>query len=298
MRYKRECVFLTTCIYRPLHSMTFMIDKKTERIKSRSAFDQKNFMFKFIKTRHFLKAEQNMCYFILKKDSEYIHKELKKHYEISDACESLKKLKNTNEGHESYEEEKKMNNIQSFKCNEHHWTDIARAMKICQTHEIKSDYIDIDNEDTIIFYDNKSAVSYISLSCELRLRTLEETKVVKKDDENIITIFECDNLLSMIFRKKRDSANYLVISATHSIKSSLNVLKENDDLKEEELRSYTSIRSTHIMKIILRDKKVITIIHKKCKESYITRTLWKDIFSEKSFHFNGIIELTSLNGFN
>ena len=146
-------------------------------------------------------------------------------------------------------------------------------MKTYQTHEIKSDYINIDNEDTIVLYDSKSVVSYISLNCKLRLRTFEETKVVKKDDKNMITISECDNLSNMIFRRKRDSANYLMISATHSIKLNLNVLKEDDDLKEEELESYTSIRSTHIMKITLRDKKVITIIHRERKESYITRTL-------------------------
>ena len=146
-------------------------------------------------------------------------------------------------------------------------------MKTCQTHEIKSDYIDISNKDMIVLYDSKNAVSYISLSCELRLKTLEETKVVKKDDENMITVPECDDLSNMIFRRKRDSANYLMISTTHSIKSSLNALKENDDLKEEELGSYISIRSIYIMKITLRDKKVITIIHKERKENYITRTL-------------------------
>ena len=298
LKYERECVFLTTRIYRPLHSMTLVIGRKAERIKSRSAFDQRNFMFKFIKTRHFLKAEQGMCYLISKKDSEYIHRELEKHYETNDACESLKKLKDTNEVHESYKEKKKINDIQSLECNEHHWTDIARAMKTCQTHEKESDYININNKDTIVLYDNKSAVNYISLDCELRLRTLEETKVVKKDDENMITVFRCDDLSNMIFWRKRDSANYLMISATHSIKSSLNVLKEDDDLKEKELESYTNIRSTHIMKTTLRDKKMITIIHRERKESYITRTLWKDIFSEKLFHFNGIIELTSPNEFN
>ena len=57
LRYERKCVFFTTCIYRSLHSMTSVIDKKTERIKNRSAFDQRNFMLKFIKTRYFLKAE-------------------------------------------------------------------------------------------------------------------------------------------------------------------------------------------------------------------------------------------------
>ena len=214
-----------------------------------------------------------MCYFISKKDSEYTHRELEKHYETSDACEFLKKLKNTNEVHESYEEETKMNDIQSFKRNEHRWTGITRAMKTCQTYEIELNYIDINNEGTIVLYDSKSAVSYISLNCELRLKTFRKTKVVKKDDENMITISECDDLLSMIFRRKRDSVNYLMISAEHSIKSSLNVLKEDDDLKEKELRSYTNIRSTHIMKITLCDKKVITIIHREHKRSYITRIL-------------------------
>ena len=146
-------------------------------------------------------------------------------------------------------------------------------MKTCQTHGIESDYIDINNENTVVLYDSKSAISYISLNCKFRLKTLEETKIVKKDDENMITIFRCDDLSNMIFRKKRDSANYLMISTAHSIKSSLNALKENDDLKEKELRSYTSIRSIHIMEITLRDKKVVTIIHREHKGSYITRTL-------------------------
>ena len=41
-------------------------------------------------------------------------------------------------------------------------------MKTCQKHEIESNHININNEDTIILYDNKSAVSYISLDCQLR----------------------------------------------------------------------------------------------------------------------------------
>ena len=146
-------------------------------------------------------------------------------------------------------------------------------MKTCQTYGIEPDYIDIGNEGTIVLYDSKSAVNYISLSCELRLRTFRETKVVKKDDENMITIPGCDDLSNMIFRRKRDSADYLMISAEHLIKSSLDVLEEDDDLKEKELGSYTSIRSTHIMKITLCDKKVVTVIHREHKESYITRTL-------------------------
>ena len=120
MKYERKCVSFTTRIYRLLHSMTPVIDKKAERIENKSAFDQKNFMFKFIKTRHFLKAEQNICYFISKEDSEYIHEKLKKPYETSDVYESLKKLKDTNKIHEFYKEEKKMNDIQNLECNEHH----------------------------------------------------------------------------------------------------------------------------------------------------------------------------------
>ena len=100
--------------------MTSVIDRKTERIESRSTFDQRNFMLKLIKTRHFLKARQNMCYFILKKDSKYIHEELEEYYEINDACEFLKKLKDTNKIYKSYKKEKKMNDIQSLECNEHH----------------------------------------------------------------------------------------------------------------------------------------------------------------------------------
>ena len=53
-------------------------------------------------------------------------------------------------------------------------------MKIYQRHEIESNYIDIDNECTIVLYDSKSVVHYINLNCELCLRALEEIKVVKK----------------------------------------------------------------------------------------------------------------------
>ena len=297
LRYERKCVFFTTCIYRLLHSMTLVIDRKTERIKDRSTFDQKNFMLKFIRTRYFLKEEQSMCYLTSEKDSEYIYKELKKHNETSDACESLKEFKNTNEVREFYEQVMKINKIQSFKCNEHRWKDIARTIKTCQKHEIESGYTGIDNEDTIILYDSKSAVNYISWGCELRLKALRETSVVNKNDKNIITILECDDLLNMIFRRKRNSTNYLVISAAHSIKSSLNTLKEDDDLKEKELGSYTSIRPTHIMRVILCNRRVVTVIHRGHKGSYITRSLWKNIFLDKISHFNGIIELISPNRF-
>ena len=190
-----------------------------------------------------------------------------------------------------------MNEIQNFKCNEHRWTSITRAIRTCQKHEIKSDHIDIDNEDTVVLYDSKNAVSYINLDCELRLKVFEETSVIKKNDENIITVSECNDLSNMIFRRKRDSANYLMISATHSIKLSLNILKKDDDLKEKELRSYISIRPTYIIKTILCNRRVVTIIHKEHKRNYIIRSLWKDIFFEKTSHFNGIIELISSNEF-
>ena len=277
--------------------MTSVIDKKTKRIKNRSTFDQENFMFKFITTRYSLKAEQSMCYFKLKKNSEYIHEVLKEHDETNDACEFLKKFKNTNEIRESYEEVMKMNKVQNFKCNEHRWTNITKAMRTCQKHEIKLNYTDINNEDTIILYDSKNAVNYINLNCELRLRTLEEINVVRKNDEDIITIFECDDLSNMIFQRKRDSANYLMISAAHSIKLNLNILKKDDDLKEKELRSYTSIKSIYIIKTILCNRRIVMIIYKKHKRSYITKKLWEDIFLEKTFHFNGIIELINSNEF-
>ena len=146
-------------------------------------------------------------------------------------------------------------------------------MKTCQKHEMKSDYIDIENENIIILYDSKSAVNYMILSCELRLKTLEKTNVVNKNNKNIITVLECDDLSNIIFRRKRNSANYLMISAAHSIKSSLNILEENDDLKEKKLRSYTNIKSIHIMKVTLCNRKVITVIHRKKKRSYITKSL-------------------------
>ena len=88
-----------------------MIDKNTERIKNRSTFDQKNFMFKFITTKYFLKAEQNICYFKSEKNSKYTHEMLKKYNEINDACESLKKFKNTNEIRKFYKKVIKMNEI-------------------------------------------------------------------------------------------------------------------------------------------------------------------------------------------
>ena len=184
-------------------------------------------------TRYFLKAEQSMCYFKSEKNLEYIHKVLKKHDERNDVCEFLKKFKNTNEVRESYEKIMKMNEIQSFKCNEHRWTDITKAMKICQKHEIESGHTDINNKDTVILYDSKSVVNYISLDCKFCLRALGETNVVRKNNKDMITVLGCNDLWNMIFRKKRDSANYSMISAAHSIKSSLNILKEDDDLKEK-----------------------------------------------------------------
>ena len=63
------------------------------------------------------------------------------------------------------------------------------------------------------------------------------------------------------------------------------------------MKSYTSIRSIHIIKIILCNKRVVTVIHREHKRNYITRSLWKDIFFEKTSHFNGIIELISSNEF-
>ena len=198
---KRMCFFYNMYLSLVIQHDVSVIDKKTKRIENRSTFDQKNFMFKFITTKYFLKAEQNMCYFKSKKNLKYIHETLKKHNETSDACESLKKFKNTNKVRESYEEIMKMNEIQSFKCNGHRWTDITKAMRTCQKHEIESGHIDINNEDTIVLYDSKSAVNYISLNCKLRLRALEEINIVKKNDENIITVLECDDLSNMIFQK-------------------------------------------------------------------------------------------------
>ena len=106
-------------------------------------------------------------------------------------------------------------------------------MKTCQKHGMESDYTDIENENTVVLYDSKNAVNYMTLNCELHLKTLEKTNVVNKNDENIITVSECDDLSSMIFRRKRDRANYLMISAAHSIKSNLNILKKDDDLKKK-----------------------------------------------------------------
>ena len=100
--------------------MTSVIDKKTERIKNRSTFDQKNFMLKFMKTGYSLKAEQNMCYFKSEKNLKYTYRKLKEYNKTNDICKSLEKFKNTNEIHEFYKKEIKMNDIQSLKCNGHH----------------------------------------------------------------------------------------------------------------------------------------------------------------------------------
>ena len=79
-----------------------------------------------------------MHYFTLKKNSEYIHRELKEHEKINDVCESLKEFKNTNEIYEFYKRTTEMNEIQSLKNNEYCWADIARATKICQKYDIES----------------------------------------------------------------------------------------------------------------------------------------------------------------
>ena len=190
-----------------------------------------------------------------------------------------------------------MNKIQSLEYNEHRWTDITRAMKIYQKHIIKSQYTDINNEGITILYDSKSAVNYISTDWELRLRALNRTNVVEQNNEKIITVLECNNLSNMSFWKKRDSANYLMISTAHLIKLNLNILKKDIDLKEKKLRSYINIESIRIIKITLYERKVEKIIHKEHKGSYIIRNLWKNIFSKKTSHFNEIIKLTSSNEF-
>ena len=146
-------------------------------------------------------------------------------------------------------------------------------MRTYQKYDIKSRHTDINNEETIVLYDSKSAVSYINTDCELHLKAFNGTNDIEQNDGKILTIPECNNLSNMIFRRKRDSANYLVISTAYLIKSSLNILKEDNDLKEKELRLYTSIRSTHIMKIILCKRKMVTIIHREYKENYIIRDL-------------------------
>ena len=88
-----------------------MIDKKIKKINNRSTLDRENFILKLIKIKYFLKVEQSIRYFTSKKDSEYIHRELKKHDEINDACEFLKKFKNTNNVHEFYKKITEMNMI-------------------------------------------------------------------------------------------------------------------------------------------------------------------------------------------
>ena len=99
--------------------MTSVIDKKAERINSRSTFDRRNSMFKFIKTRYSMKKEQDIRYFTSEENSEYTYKKLKKHKKINNACKSLEEFKNTNEIHEFYEGTTEMNEVQSLKNNEH-----------------------------------------------------------------------------------------------------------------------------------------------------------------------------------
>ena len=56
-------------------------------------------------------------------------------------------------------------------------------MRIYQTHDIQSHYTDINNEETIILYDSKSAVNYINTDCKLRLKALNRINVVEQNDE-------------------------------------------------------------------------------------------------------------------
>ena len=63
-------------------------------------------------------------------------------------------------------------------------------MRTCQTYDIQSYYIDINNERTIILYDSKSAVNYINTDCELRLKALNRINIIEQNDEKIKTIFE------------------------------------------------------------------------------------------------------------
>ena len=79
--------------------MTSVINEKIEKINKKSMLDQRNFIFKFTKKRYFLKEEKSTCYSISKKDSEYIHKKLKEHNEINNACKFLKEFKNKNKIH-------------------------------------------------------------------------------------------------------------------------------------------------------------------------------------------------------
>ena len=58
-----------------------------------------------------MKTEQSMCYFKSEKNSKYTHEMLKEHDKTNDVCASLKKLKNTNEIRESYEEVMKINKV-------------------------------------------------------------------------------------------------------------------------------------------------------------------------------------------
>ena len=99
-------------------------------------------------------------------------------------------------------------------------------MRTYQKHDIESHNTDIDNEKTIVLYNSKSAVSYISTDCELCLRALNETNVIEQNDKKMIMVPERDNLSNRIFRRKRDSPNYLMISTAHLIRSNLNTLKK------------------------------------------------------------------------
>ena len=102
-------------------------------------------------------------------------------------------------------------------------------MRTYQTHDIQSHYIDINNERIIILYDSKSAVNYINTNCELCLKALNRINIIEQNDEKMITILEYNNLSNITFRKRRNSANCLIISTVHLIKSSLDILKEDNE---------------------------------------------------------------------
>ena len=126
-----------------------------------------------------MKEEQSMYCFISKKNSEYIYKKLKEHDETNDVCKSLKKFKNTNKIYKFYKKTTEINKIQSFEYNEKRWKDITRTIRTCQKHNIKSQYIDIGNEETIILYDSKSVVNYTSTTYKLCLRAFNKTNIIK-----------------------------------------------------------------------------------------------------------------------
>ena len=84
----------------------------------------------------------------------------------------------------------------------------------------------------------------------------------------------------MIFRRKRDSANYLMISTAHSIKSSLNILKKDDDLKKKVEVIHKHKINSHYENHFIRQKNDNNNSQKTQKKLYHKSFIKKYLFEE------------------